>query len=777
MCTNGAQNPYCLETQPTDPYNWIFYGTQWYYAQTFTGIGLANTVYKYQNQFYYCDTGCNGPPVTSNSNSSQDSNGFTPVLNQSPVRPLYEYAATCQVQSGPTGQYAPMPNARTGSCEKTALNDPCASPCIRLENGQLAINSNSGNCRVFPNVTQGGNASYLNSSCPTVCPSACVELWQSCPPGTGPLTTLAQTKTPIDLLSLTGPYRQDGAVNALWPANYANTQNSVRQASAVPMSPSTSALLGKPYTECYAYNTQFCDLPMGTQRTAISLDPPSINTQCFASCPAGTYPDPSNNANCLFLPTDGTAPGDITSSTSLQKVFCNPQYFNPVYFADKPGIQRGCESRGLPSKMGSSCPQGTSPLVNEFFNLEWCTPDCPAGYFFDLSQSTCVATCQGLGATSSATGAGTLMDVYNTFIDYVNFYATTGRCTKGTNCVQELTPGRCPVPTSSPMNSRLLGSSQNQSDPALVKIRASAINTQCAIRQAKNGQTGQNGQSVSIATNFIRQVASSQAANPDQPLGDCPPGMAFGASECLENPNLCYDVCQDGYEPVSFCNNGQTTCGPDQLIYACRALCPSHKEGLGPWSELNSDPLYTCTYNYPGGPPSDPNLWVQCPDDGRFTTLSSTTSTDTKLSAAARLQPLCVRRSYLRQTTCPIGYTEIGSECIAGCDANDALVTMSDGTIVCQSSSGVNSSRHDNDLASIVDRPNTKGPFQNHVLVRKSFSRGVGTDPNSGLTDSGSGAFWSDGNSYAGILAGAGILAILILMYVFIKAAQALAGG
>lgn len=693
MCDGLPDNPFCINRVPTDPYNWIQYNNRWYYAiHNYETLDYDN-VYFINNNFYYCsiESGCE---IMSGNNI----NGLIPVTSTSIVYSGFSQD-TCPSPAG-YENYVALPNKRTGACEKTGLNSPCVNPCVRLDNGSLAVNSQSSQCRVFPNVTEGGNASINNNSCPTVCPSACVELWESCPPGSGPLTTLAQTKTPTDLYSLSGPYRQDLTPNPLWPTNYVNTLTNA------------NPILGKPYTECYSYNTEFCDLPMGWQLTVpektfpAALGIPSYtipqSTTCYSSCPQGTYPDPSDPQTCLFLAADGNAQN--SSSTNFQKVFCNPQYFNPVYL-DVPnaGIQKGCQSRPLPSKQGSSCPEGTSPIVNEFFNLEWCLPNCPQGYFFDLSQSTCVSTCEGTTSTK-----------FNSFLDIFSFYADTNRCKPGTNCIQDNTPGRCPI-AQKPVNTSDIFSYSLNTPASKIPISYTSMDP---------------------STSQLNVIADAQKSS-DQNLGQCPPNMSFGLVNSKQLQKLCYDNCLPGYEPVEFCANGQSSCTNDNLIFSCRAQCPSHSEGLGPWREVNLDGIFTCAYNYPGNVvPSDPNLWATCPDDGRYTILQNLSASDASvLASAARKENLCIRKSYLRRVTCPLGFTENGQECQSACDASDVLVELKSGEIICQGSNS-QTSRHDIDLAALVDSHNSKQEFRSHVLTRKSFSRGLGTDPNVGVSNS-----------------------------------------
>jgi len=74
---------------------------------------------------------------------------------------------------------------------------------------------------------------------------------------------------------------------------------------------------------------------------------------------------------------------DYTPQTPVQQVFCNPQYFNPAYWSEDvsgpfgelaaqyAGVQKGCRAVPLPTKSLNTCELGTSPVINEFFNLEF----------------------------------------------------------------------------------------------------------------------------------------------------------------------------------------------------------------------------------------------------------------------------------------------------------------------------------------------------------------------------------------------------------------------
>lgn len=705
-CGSELYNPYCLSGSPTDPYSWAYVNGNWASGSQYNASKLpyaTNSLVLYSSNgpqlMYACSSGpCSSEPPDAPWTLVSDTSG-----------PYQRVECT---SSGP------LPDSQTGACEKSAINGLdalCVNPCIRLTNGKLAVNISTGQCRVFPNATQGGNANVqgtgVNPQCTTVCPQSCVELWETCPPGTAPVTTLIQTKTPTDLLSLTGPLRLDGSPNPLWPVNYVNNVTSGTIGSAI---------LGKPYTECYSYNTGVCDMPMAWQQytppSTVSGALGATNTvpgfsACYSTCPAGTFQDPTDPKNCLFVPLSGNFDG-YNATTPVQKVFCNPQYFNALYWGSPgsqyAGIQKGCTALALPVKQGSTCVQGTSPIINENFNLEWCLPDCPVGYFFDLTQSTCVATCQGSSNNSgnnnnSGTGGGLPVPStssnsttsYNLYLDYVDFYSTTDRCALNDDgsekdCVQNYTNGRCPAQQRSPDSS------------------------------------------------FTLRKLSRAAA----PLyGQCPDGMSIGLAANKENEALCYDDCIKGYTSESFCANGAASCDPDQLVYICRASCPSHNEGLGPWMPVDSAPLFTCAYKYPQGtPPSDPNLWISCPDDGRFFVLqNSPTDISVTAATALRKEPLCVRKTYLRQSSCPNGFNAVTDTsklvtCIKACDSNEMIVTLPDNTVVCQATQS-QSSRHDIDFVALADSSNCKAPFKHRILNRKNFTRGLGSDPNGGLSD------------------------------------------
>jgi hypothetical protein len=797
-CGSELVNPFCIQGYPTDPYQWYLYdgsakaGWQFapYWASTKT-YALEDGV-TYNGRIYICTSGtCVGP-----SSPDVDSINWTPLNS---LLPSDEQQLECTRTGGP------LPNPESAACEKSPLNGPeaaCVNPCIRLSNGALAVNKNTSQCRVFPNTTEGGNATTVQGpsgatqSCPTVCPTACVEMWETCPPGTAPLTTLIQTKFPVDVKSLTGPYKAsydylgngpDGPsgpisnLNRLFPHNYARYDNGV-----LPIG-------GKPYTECYSYNTSFCELPMAWQETVSG--PPPVSpfgsasdpiTVCYSNCPAGTFQNPSDPHVCLFAPLDGFVDindpfANYTPDTLVQKVFCNPQYFNPSYwnpidYPGKGGIQNGCVAKALPAKQGSTCPAGTSPVINENFNLEWCLPDCPNGYFSDLTYSTCIPTCQGAFATAAGipTENGRSTTDYNVYLDYVDFYAQEFRCKEITyetntqtysvsvDCIQNFTSGRCPAEQKKPKESDLYNrivSDRTTTEPHDVIVSANSINTQCYDKLyrewlATRGKSGMPRNDYEAWKTYLDQIRKYQAANPNGPskisafygsqnYTACPIGMTLGNTDCGENTNLCYDNCIDGYEPVTYCNNGAQNCSgsPENIVYACRALCPGPNEGLGPWKAVDAWPVYSCEYQYPNGvAPKDPAAWVTCPDDGRYTILQSSPNGPLISSQAAqdRSPPLCIRDTYLRHFTCPNGYngstdTTTGTtKCTEACDVGDMIVTLPDGTVVCQNVN-IQNSKYQVDLLAVSNSNDTKPEFQHRVLRRLNLARGLGLDPNIGL--------------------------------------------
>jgi len=752
VCGSEIANPFCFQTSPSDPSNWWYDSNNtWNQASLWSPLVSYSTGQSvmYNQQIYVCTRSCpsnSGTPVSADANLGWVSASLHPsfVPSQCPAN----YPA-----SGPT-MYKPQPDPNTGTCEKSTLDDPCVNPCIRLPNGKLTVNKNVSQCRVFPNTSSGGTNDSTGASgptiCPTVCPQSCVELWETCPQGTGPLTTLLQTKSPLDLFSLTGALRKDGTPNPLWPANSSATFAG------------TPFLGTKPYTECYQYNTRFCDLPLAWQETSL------LGTFCFSNCPAGTVQDSSSPRNCLFLPIDPSVDPNtsaFTSSTPIQKVFCNPQYFTPLYWTDKPGLQKGCTAIPLESKQGSTCPLSTSAVVNENFTLEWCMPDCPNGYVQDLTQSTCLATCEGLSNDS----------YYNAFWDYVDFYAMSNRCkttsttangvtySSESQCIQNKTPGRCPMPQQIPPDSSIydvgpqgpLSASQHPMD---VLIRATSIDTVGPYQSNQRWkQTGIGLTDQEYAT-FLSKYQSLQSLQSNRPnkqfntnrpssqtFGECPTGMVFGSSASAhENQALCYDSCTEGYEPYAYCANGSKTCSSDNVVFGCRALCPNKNEGLGIWKSSTFDDgnqgrLQICTYQYPqGNVPSDPNLWAVCPDDGRYYVLQASSS-DLNSTSANRQQPMCVQKTYLRQSSCPNGFNATTNaktkalRCVQACDSNDVVVTNSNGEVVCQSTTTNHSNRHDLDITCLADSENTKPEHRHRVYRRKNLTRGIGVDPSVGV--------------------------------------------
>ena len=72
--------------------------------------------------------------------------------------------------------------------------------------------------------------------------------------------------------------------------------------------------------------------------------------------------------------------------------------------------------------------------------------------------------------------------------------------------------------------------------------------------------------------------------------------------------------------------------------------------------------------------------------------------------------------------------------CVAACNASDLVITLPDGTVVCQAVPDPNA-RFEMDLVAAVDRSNVNKAFYHRVMVRKNILRGQGFDPNIGLPD------------------------------------------
>lgn len=814
ICGSELYNPFCLNGTPSDPYSWVYVSGTWKKATIWVpGNTTINYLDVVQNngQYLVCTNEdilpCDGWNASTGPVAA--ANGMTLL---STFQGVTNPALQCTI-SGP-----PQPDPQTGTCLKSPLSGPdaaCVNPCIRLNNGTLAVNKNSNQCRVFPGTTDGGIAGgivFESKQCTTVCPQTCVELWETCPPGTAPVSTLIQTKSPADVLSLTGPYLKSSTPqsikeNPLWPKEYATQFDG------------KGPIGGKPYTECYSFNTEICEMPMARMETSPAIPAkdkePAVPpiTRCYATCPAGTFQDPNDSKLCLFKPTNpdvvyhpDTQANDPKNAeygptTSVQRVFCNPQFYNPAYWDDKEpgptagslvpvfpgytGTQKGCRVLELPTKQGSSCGVGLLPIINDNFNLEWCMPECPTGYFSDLSQSTCVATCQGSTGNSGSSNViipGSTVG-YNPFLDYVDFYATTNRCKESEydltfqqDCAQNYVHGRCPSLQTAPLTSASLQFNDSTNAPDVL-LNYKSLNLQCSEKRVKNGSLLKADHETKLALyNSIQKYQTNYPNGPRSSIygatnyASCPSGMVIGDTDCSENSNLCYDACMKGYEPATTCKSGAATCSDDDLVFVCRAKCPDPEEGLGPWKEVSSGPLYTCAYSYPQEKvPSDPTLWVQCPDDGRYTVLQSS-PTDISLLPVARTGPLCVRKTYLRQSACPVSMNPLTdavtgqTTCTAACNANDIIITLDDGSVVCQSV--VNqTSKLQQDFVAIADSNRAKPQFRHRTMTRLNITRGYGTDPNVGVPDPSASKQpqWASFLQW-GLLAGALIFAISFLL-------------
>jgi hypothetical protein len=299
----------------------------------------------------------------------------------------------------------------------------------------------------------------------------------------------------------------------------------------------------------------------------------------------------------------------------------------------------------------------------------------------------------------------------------------SGRCKsingQEINCAQNNIPGRCPVDEREGQSS----SSGVSSNHAENRWSASSLNPDAT---SPSGYGGTQGSFIGSLTAFQKNYSDNRG--PDQtPLISCPDSMVRGNPAKKELSQFCYDTCMTGYEPAYICPNGASQCSNPQ--YICRAKCPGPSEGLGAWISTDYENASTCKYKYPNNIPSDPALFVACPDDGRFIT-QQVLQKGTNITI-----PECVKTTYLRNVTCPQGFLlGTNNQCIQGCNSAETILTIGN-TLLCQASVG-DTSRHEVDLVAIADRDRSAQNFKHRVLTRKSYGRGVGSDPGANVESS-----------------------------------------
>lgn len=225
-----------------------------------------------------------------------------------------------------------------GTCIPPAETEASLAPCIRV-NGKLVPNPDVTHCRYFK--TQLPSPS--DTTCPTICPDMCVELWDTCPSGSGQLTTAVHSK---DVLA------------------------TIRQM----LGTFTTNKTHKDYRECYSFGTKFCTYP-DTKLTRLE----DGTYACHKDCPPNTY---SDGDMCYASDPDGSPSG--------ANLHCNPQYFTSVITN---GSFVGCQKIPLGAKDTNSCPANHETIVNESFTVEWCLPKCPTGFVASPNLDFCFATC------------------------------------------------------------------------------------------------------------------------------------------------------------------------------------------------------------------------------------------------------------------------------------------------------------------------------------------------------------------------------------------------
>ena len=259
----------------------------------------------------------------------------------------------------------PTHDTTYGTCLPPPETDPSLAPCLRI-NGRLVPNPSAKYCRYFKSQLQNPN----DTTCPTICPDSCTELWESCPSGTGQLASVVHSKD------------VSGVISQMIGNSSAPTTNH------------------KDYRECYAFGTKFCTYP------ETKLTRQSDGTYvCQKDCPANTYAD----GDMCLVNDPLQSPAGLT-----QSLFCNPQYFTTVITN---GIFQGCKKIPLGTKDTNSCPVNTETILNDSFTSEWCLPKCSENFYPSPNLDFCFAKC----------------DTGTPFHDYVSYFVKTGRCS-GSPC-------------------------------------------------------------------------------------------------------------------------------------------------------------------------------------------------------------------------------------------------------------------------------------------------------------------------------------------------------
>ncbi len=551
-----------------------------------------------------------------------------------------------------------------GMCSLRAEDDPTLNPCVFDEaTHSWKVNPDSRQCRTQNQYVGTG------TTCPTTCPDACVPLWESCPSGTGVLTRVVHTKSAQHIYQLTNE-----------TTLFDDTPNKDY----------------KSYTECYAYGNQYCELPE-TRMQVINGTP-----GCYKDCPVGTSLDTvADSTGLTCTTTEGSNP-----------VYCNPQYFSTIYAS---GIAVGCKKKALTYKTVNTCPTGYETFINDQFAVEWCMPKCPQGFVHDVTYTKCIATCNG---TSSEWTGG-----YNTFRDVLDFYITQKelRCTAGTVCAAANQPGKCPVNTYTAFKSKF----------ASTHINNNAGNTSTEKRQfgisslatKHRTQALDSAYQVSLAAATIT-LGNGNSVGPS-PFSsiECPTGMKAALPSTREKQGFCYDECPDLFVAAEVCRtSGQIAltssdplnCADADIQPICIASCPNG------WAAQRAHGANTCSYVYPNNVvPTNPDLFVDCPDNGAFITVGPQGGTS---SYVAPTPPVCIRKQFQRNASCPLNYILLNGECIENCKNNSFPIVKND-QITC-----VNQCPMDGRYEHTIDL-GSNNTLTDAQCIRKNQTNGNGLDP------------------------------------------------
>lgn len=581
--------------------------------------------------------------------------------------------------------------ATLGIClPRDEKKDQTLAPCIRV-NGKLMPNPEHRSCRSFSN--------YVGATgvCRTVPPDACVELWESCPAGTGVLTSVVHTKTPQHLMQLMGP-----AANGQQTGNpFFDDQNNYHS-----------------YTECYGIGNQFCEFPESKLLTESGVQ------KCYKDCPIGTTEDANDQKTCTF------------NGSQIQ---CNPQYYEQTNTA--------CIKKPLGTQSVATCPAGHETFVNDQFTVEWCMPKCPEGFVHDVTYSSCIPLCRGTSNQS-----WNRIGNHSIFQDLLDFYAYSVnptwanrlRCGYSTGgvpkkCALADQPGRCPTSKYvAPISAYANASKNVASRPTGMPVRQ--FNTASLPKKHRT-----SSQDVAYQTYLQTTLTNLQnnwtyvAPLPSTgvtPLTDtnttvCPSGMVTALPNTLEKVGYCYDECPTGFNSAEICRTtgemtqtGTLQCGASDIQSICVADCPA-----GWRSKILTGNIQTCEYIYPNNKvPTDPALFVPCPDNGTFLPFTNADTTGPLGQALKPTPPVCVRKIIQRNVTCPKNHYEVNGQCIEGCQNGYIPIKQADGTFVCMQtcpsdnrmSSGLESQPGLQDDAQCIRKPQTNGPGLDPVSLLHS---------------------------------------------------------